>query len=392
MSELHDLLERATDLIESPDLASTALASARRRRTTYRTALAVGGAAALVVVVALVSGLNGRDDSTPPVTPSPTTSTAPTTTKEATSLLAEVAQPPWDPRHVDELPAAGSGVASAVPDVVNVPATASPLADDPVDAAVMIMRGETAIMLLAADGSWRSAPLPSAGQYGAMSLSPDGTRLGVETDSGVDVWDLPTGERTSVAYPNGYRASDFTTWMWVDMSTLLFEDSDPGGWLVDWPTGLTTRVPYPEETFAATVDNDGGLVESQYFARPALFIDWAGGTRRQVDQPWRGEFVSVRANADSVAGVTGQSIVVADRADLTPRHMLPIDDPEDNYGSGKLGVVALLDDGTVLLQVPVFRPDISWRLVAWDPESGDLTRVARGNTSVPASYATGLLN
>jgi len=380
MNELHDLLDRATDRLESPDLVASALALARRRRTRHRSVLTAGVAAVLVLAIALVGQLNRRDvDSAPPVTASP-----PTT---------DIRQGPWDPRDADKLPPAAADVAPTLPDVVDPPASATPLAADPVDAAVLSFSGKNGVELLATDGTWRSVPPGS--EYGGAELTRDGTRLAVETETGVDIWDLPTGERTRLANPKGYRSWDvYPIWAWIDNSTLLFDDPNPGGWLVDMASGEATRVPYPNDSGWRTVDADGAVVQSLDFGKPAQLVDWAGGEPRRVDMSGIGRLSTIHADADTVvgtSGATGSTVVVANRADLAPLHVLPLVDPGANYADGKLSIAALLDDGTLLLQVPVFGAEFSWRLVAWDPRSGELTRVLRGVGSVPASYATDLL-
>lgn len=318
---------------------------------------------------------NDRDDaSATAVTPSPTT---------------DITQPRWDPRDVDDLAPAAANVAPALPDVVDPPATATPLAEDPVDAAVLSVRGSDALQLLATDGTWRSVPLPS--QHGGAELTADGTRLAVDTETGVDIWELPTGMRTRLANPEGYTPREYLSWVWIDNSTLLFDDPEPGGWLIDAASGQAQRVPYPIDSLSRTVDADGVVVQSTDFGRPAQLVDWASGEPRRVDMTGIGRLSTIHADADTVVGTSGSSVVVADRADLAPRYVLPLRDPEANYADGKLPVVAVLVDDTVLLQVPVFDDQFSWRLVAWDPRTGELTRVTRGVGSVPASYASGVL-
>lgn len=380
MNELQELLARATDRVQSPDLAASALAGARRRRTRHRSVLTASVAAVLVLAIALVGQLNRRDgDSAPSVTPS-----TPTT---------DIRQGPWDPRDVDELPPAAADVAPALPDVVDPPASPTPLAADPVDAAVLSFSGKDGVELLATDGTWRSVPPGSV--YGGAELTKDGTRLAVETETGVDIWDLPTGERTRLANPQGYRPWDvYPFWAWIDNSTLLFDDPKPGGWLVDSASGQATRVPYPIDSGSRTVDAEGVVVESSDFGKPTQLVDWAGGVPRRVDMTGIGRLSTIHADADTVVGTSGSSgasVVVANRGDLAPRHVLPLVDPEANYADGKLSIAALLDDGTLVLQVPVYDDAFSWRLVAWDPRSGELTRVLRGVGSVPTSYATDLL-
>jgi len=266
---------------------------------------------------------------------------------------------------------------------------------------VLSVRADSAILLLATDGTWRRVPPPSQGGYGAV-LSADGTRLAVDTQTGVDAWDLPTGERTSVPFPSGYVPSESLEWAWVDDSTLLLDGANPagGGWLVEAVSADATRVPYPGNALSWTVDADGAVVESTDYGTPAQLVDRAGDEPRRVDTAalGLGRLTSIRANGDTVVAVGGSAVlggpavVVIDRANLEPRHVLPLFNPGDNYGSGKAPVVAVLHDGTVLLQIPVYGSEFSWRVVAWDPQSGQLTRVSRGGSgSVPWSYASGVL-
>jgi hypothetical protein len=387
MNELHDLLDRATDRVGSPDLAGRALAGARRRRFVRR-GVTVAAVAGVMVVVAVVGLNRPHRDSAPPVTPSPTAPTAPT-------RLGALTQPPWDPRDVGQLTEALPDVAPGLPDVVAPPATAPALADRPVDAAVLSIRGNDALLLLTPGGAWRSVPPPSRGTYGAV-LSSDGTRLAVDTGTGVTAWTLPTGVRTSVPFPAGDPSpSDAHSWAWLDDSTLLLDDPGTGSWTVNAATGQATRVPYPGDALSWTVDSAGAVVESPDVGARAQIIDWASRPPRRVDTGASGlgigRLASLLADAATIVGVSGSDVVVLDRGDLEPRHVLPLRDPEDTFGDGKAPVVALLADETVLVQVPVFGNEFSWRLVAWDPSSGRLTRVARGVGPVPASYASGLL-
>jgi hypothetical protein len=212
----------------------------------------------------------------------------------------------------------------------------------------------------------------------------------------VEAWDLATGESTAVPFPPDLlRPSEFRSWAWVDDSTLLLHNAGAGGWLVDVASGDATPVPYPENPLSWTVDADGAVVESADYLAPAQLIDWAGQEPRRVDLGADGlgigRLTSVHANADTVVGVSGATIVVIDRADMEPRAALPLVNPQDNYGSGKAPVVALLDDGSVLFQIPVYADEFSWRLVAWSPQSGGFTLVTRGVGSVPASFATAIL-
>jgi hypothetical protein len=380
-TDLHDVLDRATEAVESPDLATIALADARRRRIRRRGVLAAGVAAVCVVVVAVAAQLTREStESAPPVTP-PT---------------KDIVQSPWNPRDVDDLPDAPAGLAPALPAVLRPPTVAKPLSAEPIAAAVLSIRAKDAVLLLATDGSWRSVPPPEVDSYESWEsadLTPDGTRLAVQTLDGVDVWDLPTGEKTHLGLPEGYEPWDSLSWTWVDRTTLLLDDYR-GGWLVDAASGAAERVPYPATNpYWWTLDDSGALVESADFLDPAVLTDWAGGEPRRVDMSGLGRLAMLQADADTVVGTSYEngpfSVFLAARSDLSPEAVLPVQDDEANYGPG-LYPVALLDDGTVLIRTLVLGAEPTWRLVAWEPASGDLTMVTHGE-GIVTSYATDLL-
>lgn len=293
--------------------------------------------------------------------------------------------PTWDPRDVDDLPAAAADVAPLLPAVLDAPRSSPSLSEHPIDAAVLAVGGADGdVHLLAVDGSWRSVPSGT----GSAELTRDGTRLAVERHDGVDVWDLATGERTRVEAPRGHEPWDYTSWRWKDDDTLLLDDAG-GGWLVDTLSGAAEEVPYPSDSsFYWTIDDRGAVVESADWGHPAELTDWAGGRRRLVDMAPTGRLASIQAAADTVAGTSYEngpfSVYVADRSDLTPREVLAVHDHDANYSNGGLSVVALLKDGTVLMRVSVFRrAGMHWRLVAWDPAAGELSVVTRTQGTVP---------
>lgn len=337
-----------------------------------------------VIVAVMAAALAGcavdSPRAEPPMAP-PETSASPTR------------EPRWDPRDVDDLPAAPDGVAPGLPATVEPPTSAPALAEQPVPAAVLSFQVDDAILLLAADGSWRSVPGPS--EYGGANLTRDGTRLEVETESGIAVWDLPTGRSTHLPVPTGFRDWDYTTWAWLDHDTLLLDDGNPGGWRVDAQTGVAEQVPYPSGGIGEAIDPDGVVVESRDYPRDPQLTDWAGGERRDADLSHIGRLTPILATSDTVVGTAYQhgpfSVFVVDRADVRVLDTLTLRDHGANYSNGGLTPFAVLDDGTVLLRVAVFGKDFSWRLVAWDPASDDLSLVTHAVGTV-TSYAADLLD
>lgn len=183
MTDLRDLLELATDRVEPTGGAAGALTTARRRRRTRR-GLAASAAVVVVVAGVALAGVLGQDSSDEPM-PAPSPTPPPTRTAEPDPVT-------FDPSLVDDLPPAPAGLAPVLPEVLDVPTSATPaLADDPVEAAVLTFARSDALKVLGVDGGWRHVPLPVEG--GRVELSDDGTRLLVETAAGVDVWDVTTG-------------------------------------------------------------------------------------------------------------------------------------------------------------------------------------------------------
>lgn len=308
------------------------------------------------------------------------------------------AGPRWDPRLVDDLPAAGPGIASALPERVEPPPTVPDLAGYPMPTAVLSAYVGEAVALLSPDGTWRQVPAPPMGSFGGAELTRDGTRVAVETADGVDVWDLPTGQRTRIASPEGARPWDYSSWRWIDRTTLLLDDK-AGGWRVDVASGAAKRTPYPSSTsFWWTVDPTGAVLESADWSHPNLLTDWATEEGREVGMEPTGRLSSLHAARDVVVGTSYDAgpfgVYVADRSDLTPRHVLRVRDHEADYSNGGLSVLALLEDGTVLLRVAVLGGDrIPLRVVAWEPRSGALSLVSSISGRLEMlSVADGLLD
>lgn len=182
MTDLHDLLDLATDRLDAPGLASGALATARRRRRNRRAGVVALAAVTLVVAGVAAAGLVGDAPSEPEPAP-------PVETIEPT---------PFDPRTVEELPR--SDVAPQIPAVLPVPGIAPRIEDDPLDRAVLAVDDGADILLLDEDGAWHCVVV--AGRTPAdPALSDDGTQLAVGVRDGANdevvVIDLATGNRTS---------------------------------------------------------------------------------------------------------------------------------------------------------------------------------------------------
>jgi hypothetical protein len=292
---------------------------------------------------------------------------------EASATVAR--EPRWDPRDVDDLPAAGPEVAAGLPERVSPPERAPSLAASPMEAAVLTVERGRRLQLLGLDGSWRE--VRPAERYGREALSPDGTRLATLLSDRIELWHLPTGERTELAVPAGYRAWDYSTVGWLDATTLLLDDH-AGGWRIDIDSGASERTPYPRR-FSWKADRDGVVVESTDPTRSPALIDWAGGTPRRIDLtqvempvgiPLR-IVVSPELVTGTVYGEGELAVFTLDRENPDVVDTLPMQDFEGNYSNWALRPVHVLEDGSVLLWVAVPGPDRidGWRLVRWEPEN-----------------------
>ncbi len=369
---------------------------------------AVGAA---VLLVAAVGCSQSPEDSERPSPPAVSTSLdasrdAPVSnpTPQRTPFAVDLpgTQPRWDPRKVDDLPLAGAGIVPGLPAVIDPPATAPALADAPIDAAVLAVEMRTTALLLSPAGEWRSVPLPDD-RYGWVSLSPDGRRLLVDDgdpdEDPVTVVDVRTGATDRFPYPRRYRGGDYASWQWLSDDELLLVGRGTG-WAVDVDSGGRRRVPYPTDHSAyGTPDLEGSFVEGADWTSPRVLTDWSVSPPREVSMRPTGRLSHLVAGPGTIVATSYDghpfSVVVADRATLEPSAVLPVLDFEGNYSPGALRPIALQDDGTVLLKVSVFGRDVDgFRLVAWEPRSGDLAIAA--TTDLPlersVSFAQRLLS
>lgn len=387
---LHDLLHLATDEVGSPALAAPALRTARRRRTRRRGAAAAVLSSAVVVTVVVATHLGGGTS----VAPAPTNPSAPTSLP-APDDPRPVTQPTWDPDLAPDLPPAPPELAPALPDVVDPPASSPLLTDAPVEAAVAVTETDGVAQLLSIDGEWRSVPL--AHRYPRLELSPDGTRLAASYaggDEGATVVDLATGASRVLPFPTDFHPFDFTYWTFVDEDTLFLHGGSGTSYLVDAADGAAGAVDHDADGF----DGAGVALQSDCCVGPRVLIDWADGTPRKVPLGELGRLSNLTADAATVVANSDLGVTVADRQTLAPLVALPTRPRTGIYGDGgEPFVMALTDDGTVLLRVLDYRDadgairpeEAEVRVVAWEPDTGALSLVSTGPTGV--SYAQGLL-
>lgn len=305
--------------------------------------------------------------------------------------------PKWDPRDADELPAAPDRVASVLPDVIDPPASSPNLRDHPLEAGVLVHERNGTVQVLGRDGSWRT--IPAAGDYLRAHLSPDGTRVvvygGGDARGPATVYTLPTGAVSVFEPPPGFEPWDHTTWSFLDADSLLLT-SGKSAHEIEMETGEATARPLPHHMrVSQTVDPAGKLLIAAGWTKPNVLYDYADGSERAISMSDTGRLTTIRANGELVVGTTYDgrpfSLVLADRATLSPRASLPLGDHDANYSNGGLGAVALREDGTVLFRVAAFGDRAGFRVVAWDPGTGEISLVSRVLGDGQVSFADGLL-
>lgn len=373
MNDLHAILERTTDRIESPDLAASALAGAHVVRRRRRVA-AAAATAAIVAGVAVVAGVSGSDRADPPIAPS----------SEVPAVSEDVVQPVFDQAQADSLPFRDVGLPETVDPPADVPAL--PM-DEP---AAVVLRGEGAtLFLLTADGRWATTETPSGDRYYA-SLSPDGTRLASvgEEDGRLFVTDVRDGAWREVPVPDGMRGLFAGTVNWLTTDELVIWRGGEA-----WTVPLDGSAPPAERPvptrngFAYTLAPDGLEIwfgRDQLTSDPILVETRDGTVVRTFGTEALGLIVRAFAGEDQVVAMEQTAgdltaserdgLIVFDRDDYTPSHFLPLS------GINFVSPVGWLDDGTALFLWT--NPGNTWVLVAWEVASGELTRVTTGTPEV----------
>ena len=300
--------------------------------------------------------------------------------------------PRWTPR--DRLPPAPHGIAPALPDRLDPPATSPLVADGPVAWAVAVAERRGSVQVLGGDGRWRTVPVDR--RHPSASISPGGTRVAVtyyaHDGHGAVVHDLATGARRVLPFPDDYRPHDYTDWTFVDEDTLLLGAGDRA-WAVDALTGSARRLPDRLGGGLSTaVDPTGGILVSASWGTPSVLTDRTAHGLRRVGMRRTGRLSALRADAGTVVGTSYDgrpfAVVVADRETLTPRVVLPVEDRDANYSNWGLGTLALTRDGVVLLRVAEIGPRVDgFRVVAWHPVTGALSVVSRAVGPVTVDLA-----
>ncbi len=359
MTDLHDLLDRATDRIEAPHLAASALAAARRRRARDRGAVASLAAAAVVAAVILVP------DRTADVEPSPAPS--PTPSEYEPQSIAPL---------TDDIVRDTLDVDADYPDEdLLLPASLQPsdvTASQRGPAVVVVQTVDGTISSLGLDGTWRSPSNMPDGRLFPESLASDGGAVALRSESAMEVYSLFAGRAFTYEV-----APVATTGLWANDSVGLFYDvPGQGGETREHEASRdisSVAFPVGEGLTDIAMDPRGNslheFVEDEYvvwsnFQDIGIRRDTAalGDLHRPIAQ--EGVVAVVRSGLDDTDPTAADGIVVLG-ADLEPVALLPV------VGTAMDEVVLhdFVDAHTLLIEV-------GDRLVTWNHSTGELLDVA----------------
>lgn len=394
--DLFAVLDRATDRIEPVDAPQHAAVSALNRarvvRIRRRGMLAGAVAAAAVVAVVVATSLPGNDRSDAPVDPAPSVPTVPTVPDSAV-------QATWEPRNAADLPQRDS----ILPATIEPPTDAGQL---PLSGAARLVLedGKAGLFLLGEDDTWAKAQAPSGSAY-KSSLSDDGTMLANLGDGGLFVTDVSDGTWRRLELPRGpagaWTGLDVRV-QWRGNAQLVLSNYGMGIAVVDVDGRGTPTADHFDTAriFGYTDAPDGvGLVFADGGNGAVIREVEGGAVKRSFSADALNHVWQPVATDGRVAGVVSgipradrptdhSGIVVLERDGYAAMSYLPIarttyTPGADSvaFGVGGVRPIAWLDDQTVLLtNAPTFgRP---WSLVAWDVESGELSLVSAGASTV----------
>lgn len=396
MTDLHRVLDEATDHLRSPDLASRAFAGARRRRARRTTA------ATLVAAVLVGGGATWVVQDRVPradVVDTPAPSPAPTPTTVETNEAKLGTQPRWDPFTIVGAPRG----ATVLPEDLAPPDDAPSVLGSPIAAAVIAWPEEDRpIMLLSPAGEWRSIPgtesvAPSAMRdVAAPALSRDGRLVTFAAEAGLWVVDVVDGEQRLLPWPEqiaeAWDTAPGVRWMPGDEAVLVLH------WNTPWVMGLDgsdeSAAYLGQYTGGVAVDPDGPLLQ-RLFPSGDL-VEWRDGevVGRAGDGAiaWGERAVAGHGMVAMTGGLGGGAFAGPIVVDATTGELVayaPIRDVNSEYSdNGYLTAQGFLDEDTLLLLVGPMRfgqmesGDEDWHLVAWHFRTGAFELLTSGGTSM----------
>lgn len=393
---LHDVLDRATDLIESPDLAAAALAEARRRRARSRGLTSALASAAAVVVLVVATRVVAGDPSTQDAPADPASSASTQMPVVAPPIPVDRIQPVWDPRGVEDLPVLDLGVPRVLPAGL----------EGEVGTPVALLDREGETLLVGHDGRQAPFDLPSGlGAWRTVSLSPDGTRVAAVGVGGF-FWQELDGSWTRVDVPDWVIGQGIeVTWMPGAEAVVL--RGDRAGVRVDLRTGEQRELGFLRGYVAWAPAPDGTMVAASGPAGASELSERDPEENRIVRRSYLGPLenlqrlvvgeafiAAARANTsfpDPPAPDDKDGLIALERGSLATRAFLPVRYEASYYvDEGALAPRGWLDDDTMLFSV-VPKGAAKAYLVAWNMNTGELSRIACWPSDYDATFAVALL-
>lgn len=390
--DLQEVLSRASDDQDAPELVVRALTEANRRLARRRAGAAAALATAVVAGIVLVSTVVGPS---PDPVQAPATTRGPDRSGHASPDVANTdpTQPVWNPLSIERSPVRPTNLPARMD--LRTADGPSPL-EQTMPGAVAAVRDDTSLRLLGTDGTWRILPLEATPGYlfGAddvarPAISLDGTRVAVATEAGVRVIEVTTGTDETIQWPPALAPP------WDNPPTVEWQPGDDGFVVFDivstWLVGLdgsSRKAPYRSYTLG--IDPGGPVYQNDFQTRTLLTWD---GDAVVAESPFI-QCERLVAGYGLVACTTGSlqpsrsGPVVIDPTTGEIIAYAPIEDPNAVYSdNGGLTMLGFLDDDTVLMLIgpaAFHDQDITETryLAAWQFRTGEFQRISTGDTNL----------
>lgn len=384
--DLHEVLARASDSQNAPELAHRAVVTANRRLARRRGGVAGALVAVVVAGIVLVPRVTGPAQE--PVQ-EPTTSPEPSVIEIPDT---DPTQPVWDPNTLGSAPLHSTNM----PERIDVRTARGPtLSERTMSGIVAALQDDTSLRLLDKDGTWRTLPSESAqgfpfsaGDVARPAIASDGTRVAVAAEAGIRIIDATTGAELTLPWPQQFAPP------WDNPPDVKWQPGDDGlivsgnvrASLVELD-GTSRDAPY--RSYALGIDPDGPVYQNDFQARRLL--TWSDDDL--VDESPFIQCNRIVAGYGHVACTTGSlqsgrsGPVVVDPATGDVVAYAPIKDPNATYSDNAgLTLLGFLDEETVLMlvgpgaysahDVPGERHLVTWRF-----GTGELRRISTGDAT-----------
>lgn len=396
--ELHEVLSRASEDQDAPELVHRAAATANRRLARRRRGgMAAAVAAAVVAGVVLVPRLAG---------PSPDTVQEPAFTPGSSAPAAPNAnpatQPVWDPLSIEAAPHRPTNL----PERIDLQTAQGPaLQAQPMSGIVAALRDDNSLRLLGTDGSWRTVSIASSqgASFGVddvtrPAISSDGTRVAVATKAGIRVVDGTTSTELTIPWPERFAppgdSPPNVEWQPGDDGFIIFDIDRT--WLVELD-GSSRAAPY--RSYALGIDPDGPVYQNDFETQ--TLVTWEGDQIAD-ESPFiqcermvagygmvactAGSLQPYRSGPAVVNPATGEIVAYA-----------PIKDRNAIYSdNGGLTLLGFLDENTLLMLVgpEAFHDnDVTEErfLASWQFRTGEFERISTGDADMRSIAVTPML-